>query len=406
MPNRRVVITGIGVVSAIGRDVPTFWQSLRDGRSGIGQIEAVDVSQLRFRNGGEVRGFMAEDHFERRQLQYLDRFGQFALIATREAVAGSGLEWTPGLRARTGVVTGTGAGGLETQDSSFERLYGEGKGRVSPLAITRTMTNAATSQISMEYGLTGPSFTTSTACSSSNHAIGLAFWLVRNGVADACVTGGSEAPLTYGTLKAWEAMRVIDPDTCRPFSRDRKGLVLGEGAGILVIEELEMARARGASIYAEIVGFGMTADAHHITQPSPEGAAQAIKLALADAGLQPEEIGYVNAHGTATPTNDSMETQAIRLALGKQAERVAVSSTKSMHGHALGGSGALEAVAVALALKHGVLPPTANYREFDPECDLDVVPNQAREARVEYAISNSFAFGGLNAVLAFRRWEA
>ena len=265
------------------------------------------------------------------------------------------------------------------------------------------MANAGASHISMEFGITGPSFTISTACSSAGHAIGQAFWMIRSGAVDLALTGGSEAPFSFGILKAWEAMRVVSPDTCRPFSRDRHGMVLGEGAAMLLLEPLDAARARGARIHAEIVGFGMSADAGHITQPSSNGAMRAMRAALRDSGLAPEEIGYINAHGTATQANDPTEVAAIRAVFGPHAERLAVSSTKSMHGHALGAAAALEAVATGLALRDGVLPPTANFNEPDPECDLDVIPNIARQAQVECGLSNSFAFGGLNAVLALRK---
>jgi nodulation protein E len=265
------------------------------------------------------------------------------------------------------------------------------------------MANAVASHISMEYGITGPAFTLSTACSSSSHAIGHAFWMVREGLVDLAVTGGSEAPLSFANLKAWEAMRVVSPDTCRPFSKNRSGMILGEGGGMLVLEPWEAACARGAKILGEVVGFGMSSDAHHITSPSAEGAARAVRAVLSDAGLQPETIGYINAHGTGTAANDSTETTVIRNVFGKHADRLAVSSTKSMHGHALGAAGALEAIATVLGLRNGILPPTANYALSDPECDLDVIPNIPRPAVCEYALSNSFAFGGLNAVLAFRR---
>jgi nodulation protein E len=271
------------------------------------------------------------------------------------------------------------------------------------LTIPKTMANAGASHISMEFGITGPSFTISTACSSAAHAIGQAFWMVRNGITDLALTGGSEAPFSFGILKAWEAMRVVSPDTCRPFSKDRRGMILGEGSAMFVLEPLDAARARGARIHAEIVGFGMSADACHITQPSSEGAARAMRAVLRDSGLAPEQIGYINAHGTATPANDLTETAAIHSVFGAHAGKLPVSSTKSMHGHALGAAAALECLAAILALRDGVLPPTANYNEPDPDCDLDVIPNQARFAQVEYAISNSFAFGGLNAVLALRK---
>jgi nodulation protein E len=264
------------------------------------------------------------------------------------------------------------------------------------------MANAGASHISMEFGITGPSFTISTACSSAAHAIGQAFAMVRSGMIDLAITGGSEAPFSFGILKAWEAMRVVSPDTCRPFSKDRRGMILGEGSAMFVIEPWEHAKARGARIHAELLGFGMSADACHITQPSMEGAARAMRAAIRDAGLDPDCIGYINAHGTATPVNDPTETAAIRSVFGSRAETVPVTSTKSMHGHALGAAAALECLATIIALRDGFLPPTANFNEPDPDCDLDVVPNTARPASVEFAISNSFAFGGLNAVLVLR----
>lgn len=405
MEKRRVVVTGLGVISALGRNQAEFWEALSKGRSGIGPIEIVDTSQVRFKNAAEVRDYKPEEHFDEKEILLLDRFAQFGLLAASEAIADAGVEWTDELRTQTGVVTGSCLGGQTTQDECFLDLYGRKRARVPPLVIPRAMSNAAASHISMTYGTTGPTYTISTACSSSNHAIGQAFWAVRSGLVEMAITGGSEAPLSFANLKGWESMRVVAPDTCRPFSKDRQGMILGEGGAILVLEPLEKAQARGAHIYAEIVGFGMSADAHHITQPRPEGAARAIRAALQDAGLEPERIGYINAHGTATLANDPMETQALRAAFGQHAGRLAISSTKSMHGHALGAAGALEAAATVLGLQHGLLPPTANYLGPDPQCDLDVIPNQARRAEVEAALSNSFAFGGLNAVLAFRRWR-
>ena len=267
------------------------------------------------------------------------------------------------------------------------------------------MANAVASHVSMEFGLSGPTFTTSTACSSANHAIGQAFWLIRQGALDAAVAGGSEAPLCFGNLKAWEAMRVVSPDTCRPFSKDRSGMVLGEGAAMFVLETAESAIARGAKIYAEIAGFGMSADAHHLTMPLSTGAAKAMRSALADGDIAPESIGYINAHGTATQANDAMESTAIRQVFGERTPGIYVSSTKSMHGHTLGAAGAIEAAATVLGMKNGTLPPNANFNEHDPECDLNIIANAAVDAKVEAAISNSFAFGGLNAVLAFRQFS-
>jgi nodulation protein E len=333
----------------------------------------------------------------------IDRFAQFAVIAAREAVKQSGIEWTPGLRESAAIVTGSCIGGQATEDQGFHDVYKMGKPRVHPMTIPKTMANAGASAISLEFGITGPAFTVATACSSSGHAIGQAVALIRSGMADVALTGGSEAPFSYGLLKAWEAMRVVSPTICRPFSKDRNGMILGEGAAMLTIEALDHALARGAKPIAEIVGFGMSADAHHITQPSAEGAAKAVRMALKDAGIGPEQVGYVNSHGTGTTVNDSTETRALRLVFGNGASKLAMSSTKAMHGHTLGAAGALESTAAILALTNGFLPPTINYNEPDPECDLDCVPNVAREGDFEYAISNSFAFGGLNAVLAYRR---
>ena len=393
----------MGAICALGRNTAEMAETLRQGRTGIGPIESADVSQLRFQNGAEVRGYTHQPYFDDRRADFIDRFAQFAVIAAREAVAAAGVEWTSELRQSAAIVTGSCVGGQSTEDIGFVDVYKRGLNRVHPLTIPKTMANAGASHISMEFGITGPSFTISTACSSAAHAIGQAFWMVRSGVTDLALTGGSEAPFSFGILKAWEAMRVVSPETCRPFSKDRRGMVLGEGAGMLVLEPLEVAVARGAHIYAEIAGFGMSADACHITQPSAEGAARSMRAALRDAGIAPEAIGYINAHGTGTPANDSTETAAIRDVFGTHADRLAVSSTKSMHGHALGAAAALECVATVLALHDGVLPPTANFTERDPQCDLDVIPNCARQAQVEWALSNSFAFGGLNAVLALRK---
>jgi nodulation protein E len=400
---RRVAITGMGVICALGRTAAEFARALAGGCSGIGPIESTDASRLRFQNGAEVKGYRHGPYFDDRRADFLDRFAQFAVIAAREAVADAGVTWTPQLRESAAIVTGSCVGGQSTEDIGFHEVYKLGHNRVHPLTIPKTMANAGASHISMEFGITGPSFTFSTACSSAAHAIGQAFWMVRSGITDLAIAGGSEAPFSFGILKAWEAMRVVSSDTCRPFSRDRHGMILGEGAAMLALEPMEAAQARGARIHAEIVGFGMSADASHLTQPSGDGAARGMRAALRDAGLAPEAIGYINAHGTGTPANDPTETAAIRAVFGAHAGRLAVSSTKSMHGHALGASAALECVATALALRDGLLPPTVNYREPDPECDLDVIPNQARVAEAEYALSNSFAFGGLNAVLALGR---
>lgn len=399
------MITGVGVVSAIGNDTDSFWASLVEGRSGIGPITRVDVSNLRFKNAAEVRDFDPEQHFSEKELQWLDPFAQYGIVAARQAIADSGVALTPELCSMTGVVTGSCLGGKPTEDAEFYQLYGLGHMRRPPTTIPRVMANSAASNISMEFGFQGPTFTTSTACSSGNHAIGQAYWLVRQGTLDMAVTGGSEAPICFGHLKAWEMMRVVAQDTCRPFSKDRGGMILGEGGAMFVIETLDAALDRGAHIYAELCGFGMSADAHHLTMPLVGGAARAIRDALNDGGIAADEIGYINAHGTGTPANDPMETKAIREVFGQHADRLAVSSTKSMHGHTLGAAGAIEAAATVLALDRQILPPTANYNEPDPECDLDVVSNASRPAEINAALSNSFAFGGLNAVLAFKRWD-
>jgi nodulation protein E len=399
MSPRRVAITGIGVVSALGKDRDSFWRSICTGISGIRPLRNLPAP-LRFANGAEAVDYDASKYFSDKEASILDRAAQFAVVAAREAVRDSGIAFDP---VRTAVVTGCSVGGQSSMDEGFVDLYQKGLPRVNPLMIPRVMGNAGASHITMETRITGPAYTISTACASSTHAIGQAFWMIRNGLVDAALTGGHEAVFSWGFLKAWEAMRVVSPDTCKPFAKDRRGMILGEGGAMLVLEDLEAARARGARIYAEVCGFGMSADAHHITQPSPEGAAQAMMGALRDAELDAGEVGYINAHGTGTQANDATECRAIRLAFGDLAGRLAVSSTKSMHGHALGAAGALEAAATVLTLQAGVLPPTANTTERDPECDLDIVIGEARPLRTEAALSNSFAFGGLNAVLAFRR---
>src|SRR5271163_3245686 len=402
MASRRVAITGLGIISPLGLNLEDNWKSLSAGRPAIGPIKGADCSTLRFKNGAEVTGYDAVKHFEGGKDAYIDRFAQFSVVAAREALRNSGLELTQELRERSAIVCGSAVGGQASIEAGFEDLWVQGRGRVHPLTIPKTMANAGASHIAMDLGMSGPVYTISTACSSANHAIGQAFRLVRDGEADLAITAGAEANFTLGMLKAWEAMRVIAPDTCRPYSKDRRGMILGEGGGMMILEPFEAAMARGAKIYAEVCGMGMTSDAHHLTQPTVDGPARAMRGALREAGIAPEEVGYINAHGTGTAGNDPVETKAIREAFGAHADKLAVSSTKSMHGHALGAAGALEAIATVLALHHGILPPTANYNEPDPECDLDYIPNKARALRVEAALSNSFAFGGLNAVIAFR----
>jgi len=402
---RRVAITGMGAISPHGVGAETLWQGLREGRSAIGPLRHPDAARLRVKVAAQVpASFDPAAGIDERTLPLLDRTSEFALHAAREAITQSGLDFDEnGLGLRTAVIVGTGVGGETTQDEQSKRLYGENAARAHPLTIVRLMTNASASHISIAWGLRGPTFAVASACASANHAIIQAAQMIRYGQADVAITGGTEACLTYGALKAWEAMRVLADDDCRPFSANRRGLVLGEGAGIFVLESMEHAQARGATILAELAGSGMTADATDIVSPSADGAAAAMRQALDDAGLAPQDVDYVNAHGTGTLANDVTETRAIRLAFGAHAGRLAVSSTKSMHGHALGASGALELVAVIGALRDGVVPPTANLDQPDPACDLDYVPNVARRMPVRAALSNSFAFGGLNAVLALKR---
>ncbi len=402
---RRVAVTGVGVVSALGTGYREHSAGLKEGRLGIQPISLFDPERLMVKIAGEAKQYTGEDHFSRSELSFLDRVSQLALTAAAEAVEQSGLEIGEELGLRAATIMGSAMGGQQTQDENYYAVYHEMKNRVHPFIVPRLMTNAPVSQISMKYGLMGPAYVVSTACSSSNHAIGQAFHQVRSGAMDVAFTGGAESILCFGGMKAWEGLRVMSKDACRPFSKTRNGMVLGEGAAVLILEALDHAKARGAPIIAEITGFGMTADAGDIVQPSEDGAARALTLALSDGAMAPEEIGYINAHGTATAMNDRVEAAVIKRVLREQARNVMVSSSKSMHGHAIGAAGALEAVATIMALSEGVVPPTIGHEEEDPEIGLDVVPNQAREVSVDAALSNSFAFGGLNAVLAMRRWQ-
>ncbi len=400
---RRVVITGAGTINALGQNVPDTLEAMREGRCGIGPLEMRDVDRLAVKIGGQVKGFDPERVFNRQQISLYDRYTQFTLIAAEEAIRQSGLEFDGELAAKSGVVLGTSGGGLTTQDENYRAVYEEGKNRVHPFVVPKLMNNAACSHVSMQYNIKGPSFTVASACSSSNHAMGQAFWFVRSGMAPVMVTGGSESMLCFGGIKAWEGLRVMSKDGCRPFSATRNGMVQGEGAGIFVFEDYEHAKARGAEILAEVAGFAMSSDAADIVMPSKQGAARAISGALSDARLPREKIGYINAHGTGTAANDKTECAAVADVFGTHADDLMISSTKSMHGHCIGGTGAVELLSCIMALRDGVIAPTIGYEEPDPECALDVVPNEAREARVEAALSNAFAFGGLNAVLALGR---
>lgn len=400
---RRVVITGQGTINALGHDVPATLEAFREGRCGIAELELRDLDRLSVRIGGQVRNYDPEALFNRQQISLYDRFTQFTLIAAHQALDGAGLSFSGELATRSGVVLGTAGGGVNTWDENYRSVYEEGKNRVHPFVVPKLMNNAAASHVSMQWNLKGPSFSVATACASSNHAMGQAFGLIRFGAADVMVTGGSEAMLSFGGVKAWEGLRVMSKDACRPFSANRNGMVQGEGAAVFLFEEYEHAKARGAEILAEVVGFAMTSDAADIVMPSQQGAARAITGALKDGGLNPQDVCYINAHGTGTAANDKVECAAVANAFGHHADDLMISSTKSMHGHLIGGTGAVELLACIMALRDGVIAPTIGYEEPDPECALDVVPNEAREARVDACLSNAFAFGGLNAVLALRR---
>ncbi len=400
---RRVAITGAGTINPLGGDVPSTLEAMREGRCGIGPLDIQDAERLQIQIGGQVPDYDEHAHFNRQQISLYDRFTQFTLLAAREALAQSGLVFSGKLADRSGVVLGTSGGGLNTQDENYRAVYEAGKNRVHPFIVPKLMNNAAASHVSMEWNLRGPSFTVATACASSNHAMGQAFNMVRCGMADVMVTGGSESMLCFGGIKAWEGLRVMSKDACRPFSATRNGMVQGEGAGVFVFEEMESAKKRGAEILGEVVGFAMSSDASDIVMPSKQGAARAILGAITDAGLPKESVGYVNAHGTGTAANDKTECAAVADVFGAHADQLMMSSTKSMHGHLIGGTGAVELLACIMAVKDGVVAPTIGYEEPDPECALDVVPNEARDAKVDVALSNAFAFGGFNAVLALKR---
>jgi len=398
----RVVITGAGTINALGGSVPETLQAMREGQLGIGPLQMRDLDRLSVKIGGQIKDFDPETHFDRQKLALYDRVTQLVLLASREAMAQSGLEITEELSETTGVVLGTAAGGMNTWDDNFRSVYEEGKNRVHPFVVPKLMTNAAASHLSMAHNIKGPSLTVSTACASSNHAIGLAFQMVRSGMAQVMLAGGGDAMLTFGGIKAWEGLRVMSKTACRPFSANRSGMVQGEGAGVFVLETYEGAKARGAEILAELIGFSMTSDAGDIVMPNQQGAVRAIRGALRDARLDPQDIGYINAHGTGTAANDKTECAAVTEAFGAHAPALMMSSTKSMHGHLIGGTGAVELLACLMALRDGVIAPTIGYEQPDPNCALDVVPNVARQAKVTATLSNAFAFGGMNAVLALK----
>jgi nodulation protein E len=395
----RVAVTGLGAISALGPDVGALWSGVAQGRSGLRPIANIPIDRLQVTHAAEIDGFDPAAHFAERRLPALDRTSQLAVVAAREAVAAAALG--AGDLARAGVIMGA-AVGQQTLDSSYKALYGENVRRLHPMTVPRIMPSAPASHVSMEFGAQGPSFSTASACASAAHAIGLAFHMIRAGMMDVALTGGSEASIVVGHMKAWDALRVLSPDVCRPFSLDRTGLVIGEAAAVLVLENRARAVSRGATILAELVGFGMSADAGDLTAPNAQGAARAMGAALDDAGLHPDSVDYVNAHGTGTRLNDKTEVAALREVFGARLDALPVSSTKSMLGHCLNAGAAVELVVTVLAMRHGVLPPTAGFRQRDPECAIDCVPNEARRAEIGIAMSNSFAFGGLNAVLVAR----
>lgn len=399
---KKVVITGAGTVNALASDVAGTLEGFRAGRVAISPLDFPEVERLSVRIGAQVHDWDAEARHSRPELALYDRVTQFALESAQQAMAQAGLEIDEALALASGVVLGTGGGGQNTMDESYRALHAQGKNRLHPFTIPRLMHNAAAAHIAMRYGFKGPTFTVATACASSNHAMGLAFQMVRSGAARAMLTGGAEASLCFGGVKAWEGLRVMSPDGCRPFCATRNGMVQGEGAAVFVFEEYDHARARGAEVLAEVAGFAMTSDAGDIVMPDRHGAVRAMRGALYDAGLAPGAIGYVNAHGTATAANDRIEAAALADVLGPALAGIPVSSTKSMHGHLIGATGAVELLAAILALREGVIAPTMGFAQPDPDCPLDVVPNAARDARVSAVLSNAFAFGGMNACLVLR----
>lgn len=398
---KRIVITGMGGLCGLGTNAAAIWNEMRAGRSAIGPVSNPALHNTKIASGCEIKTL--PDHgVERKQLVAMDRFSLLAVIAAREAARHAGLSVDETNSRRIGSIVGVGVCGWEVIEENYRAILLEGKSRAGIFSVPKAMPGAPAGHVSMSLGLRGPVFGVTSACSSSNHAIASAADQIRLGRADVMLAGGTDAPMVWGILKGWEALRVLSSDTCRPFSADRQGLVLGEGAGMVVLESYDHAVARGADILAEVAGAGFSGDASDIVAPTIEGPESAMRACLADAGLNPEEIDYLNAHGTGTKANDQIETAAIKRVFGDHAHRLSISSTKSMHAHCLGASGALELIACVMAIREGVVPPTANYREADPDCDLDVTPNTARERKVRAAVSNAFAFGGTNAVLALK----
>jgi nodulation protein E len=404
--SRRVVVTGLGAVSPLGLDADELWAGMRAGKCGVGRIENFDLEDLYIHIAGEVKGFDPKEHLESRQMQYGERYSWFAGRAAVEAWKQSGLPKPYDDPYKAACIVGSGAGGHYTIEDAYRTLFILKKKATNPLTLLRIIGSSAAAHCGIEMGIKGPTYATCSACSTATHAIGAVYDYIRNGLVDVGVAGASEAVLTYGSMRTWQAMRVLSPEGCFPFSKKRNGTVLAEGAGILILEELEHAKARGANILAELVGYGMSSDAKDMVNPDVDGPKMAMEFALEDAGLKPEQIDYLNAHGTATALNDVNETNAIKMVFGEHANKLAISSTKSMTGHLLGAGGGVEAIACIKAMEDGWIPPTIGLDEPDPKCDLDYVPNEGRDAELNYTMSNSFAFGGLNAVLIFAKAPA
>ncbi|MEG6615284.1 beta-ketoacyl-ACP synthase II [Peptococcaceae bacterium 1198_IL3148] len=411
--SKRVVITGMGVISPVGTGLDKFWHAISTGVNGIDKITKFDAAEYHSQIAGEVKDFTPTDYLDKKEARRMDRFTQFAVAATGMALKDAGMDLDSEDRERIGVILGSGIGGMETLWDQAQVLVKRGPSRISPFLVPMMIANMGAGQVAIAHGLQGPNVTAVSACASANSAIGDSYRLLQRGDADVMITGGTEAPITPLSVAGFCAMKALSTrndqpqQACRPFDAERDGFVMGEGAGILVMETLEHAQARGARIYAEIVGYGSTCDAYHITAPHPEGngGAKAMELALKDAGLKPEDVDYINAHGTSTSLNDKLETKAIKRVLGDHAYNVAISSTKSMTGHLLGAAGGVEAIASIMAINNSLVPPTINYQVPDPECDLDYVPNQAREKEVNVALSNSLGFGGHNVTIAFKKYE-
>ncbi|ALC86294.1 MULTISPECIES: beta-ketoacyl-ACP synthase II [Bacillaceae] len=410
MTKRRVVVTGIGAVTPLGNDIETTWSGIKEGKSGVGMLTRLDASQFPAKVAAEVKDFDIEKYIEKKDARKMDRFTHYALAASIMAVEDANLTITEELGLRTGVWIGSGIGGMETYEAQFRVFLEKGARRVSPFFVPMMIPDMAAGQVSIHFGAKAVNSCTVTACASGTNSIGDAFKVIERGDADVMITGGAESPITHMSVAGFCSNTALtlntDPQTAsRPFDANRDGFVIGEGAGIIILEEYDHAVARGAKIYAEIIGYGSTGDAHHITAPAPEGegAARAMQQALEDAGVTPEQVDYINAHGTSTPYNDQFETMAVKSVFGEHAYKLAMSSTKSMTGHLLGAAGGVEAIFTVLALKEGILPPTMNLETPDPECDLDYVPNEAREANIQYAMSNSLGFGGHNASILFKK---